>query len=394
MKKLLWLLLPLLFFSCGSPKYTVLNLVSDNPEVLLLVEFTHTQKNELRIIPHYKKHLVPDNLEDYDIVVSADIAALPMLEKLHSSKKTSLDTNELYSWASVGLNQGKDMIPLSFDLSVLLYREDQFSPSTSPFMLHPKEIETWATLDPPGEKGYTKIGFSPLWNVAYIRFLLENRGEDFSENGVFSYDPTLLKEVLDSQRIWLENNDREAMKSFDNKYRYIPDLELLRNGKVDFIQSSLSEFLSYQESSRKGLDFSLLAENHLLRPENVIYAGISDKTQQIEIAEKILILWTDAEFQKEYMNWKKQLREDSFGFLGGFSTIEKINHFELSRYYRELESRFVQDIQFMPPSDIPLHWSALTQEVLDPWLLDSLGPGEFPELDAYYKEWELHYIPD
>jgi len=387
----------IIFFSCNQENEDILILLSNSPEVIPLAEFYNSRQEDKKIMVYYEPYITLDELDQYnaDMIIARDINNTQYRAKLQEMNWNKQELDTLYS-SLIFRDENSTalkLLPLSFDIPVMLYKDKNFTDEELPFMIDSATIETLSSIEIE-EAGFTHIPFSPLWNPSYLRYLLHLQGEDFNKQGDFAYDSSRMSSFLEQQSTWLEANIDSAGDAFSEKYRYIPDIRLLQQERIDFVCSSLVEYLSLQESIRQDLQFSYLSLYGRIRPNNTVFAGINSSNKKQK--EAIMTIYTEilsSDFQKEYMNWKKSLKIDYFGFLNGFSSNKEINQLFLPEYYRELESRVFQEEQLLPVLETPSYWSAICGPVVEIWLKEYLNGIQATSLEDFYKEWDLQFIP-
>lgn len=397
MNRLLFLLIPLLalsFFSCSNNEKEVLRLVSDNPETILLAEFMNSQRQDLLIIPDYRENITPELLEqqNYDCVISGDLASPLYQPLIEENPDFSMDESAIYSrlWLHGGSKSAA--IPLAFNLPVVLYREDQFSNSSAPRIILPENLQNWNSSSIP-QNGFQHLGFSPLWNSSYLRYRSMLLGEDYQRLGEFDYSITLINDLLTEEAEWINENQGDMGHQFSDKYRYIPDLALLLQGRIDFTIDDLVSYFSIQESQRSQLGLSYLGNAQGVRPLDVQYAAVLKRSSHKEEALALLSQLTDGDFQRDYMEWKRTHRNSSFGYLGGLSSNSAVNRTTMAEYYPDWGRRIILEDQVLPAPFLPVSWKALSNDMLDNWFQLYFEEENPMELMEYYQEWSLHFIP-
>lgn len=390
-------LILLLLFSCNTREQIVLRILTDQADFIPVAEFYNSRQEQIRLIPLYKDYLTEDEIKSLepDLLISRDLGNQSFDSILKPIQMPALWEEKIYSSLIENQIQSEKIyaIPLSFDLPVILYREDYFSQEMPPFMISPQQLMDLTEKDL--QEGPLKhLTFSPLWEKSYLRYYLQLQGENFTDGQDFAYNAEDLQSTLDEQKVWLEETLEGRGKAFSIKYRYIPDIQLLHQGRLDFVCMGLQEFLSYQESIRKGLQFSYLALHGKIRPDSVLYASLTRKgsryeTECVEVLDTLL----DQNFQNDFLNWKITLRDESFAYMEGLSSLSDINQYILPQVYKELDSRIFQPDQLLPVLETPPYWSALSEEVVETWLSRYMNGENSQNLMDFYNDWELQFIP-
>ncbi|MDA3850798.1 MAG: hypothetical protein PF447_05965 [Spirochaetaceae bacterium] len=397
MKGNLYLLFFILILNgCRSGTPDNIKLLSDSPETLLPIEYFNSIQEDIRVEFIYTKRLDLQKLDQqkYDLLISRNLSSPVFLEKLAIPPNQEKFADKYYPALTSPylLRKSPVLIPLSFDLPLIIYRDDQFS-DPPPFTISFEELDELSTL-PATDEALSQMPFSPLWDGRYLRARLLFSGEDFQEQGKFNYDQEKLSLFMADQREWLMENQGEKALEFSRKYRYIPDIQLLNQGRLDFLYMELSEYLTQQESLSKALEFSYLSNSQKeCLPLDVLYMAITSQGSNHRQMEQFIDTLLSKDFQKDFLLWKDSLREDSFGFMGGLSSLPEVNRYVLSDYYQQLSLRMIQAEQLHPTPSLPENWIDLAPDVIDKWLIHYLEGEETQELQNFYRQWDLHYIP-
>jgi len=387
----------LIFFSCSGQEQLVLKVLTDQPEFIPAAEYFNSQQEQIRLIPLYEDYLTNEKIEalEADLLISKDLGSTYFHDALRPIEILKHWKEEIYpSLYNLQEEDGRVFaLPLSFDVAVVLYRDDFFAAEEAPFLISPEKLNSW-TEKSLKDGALQHLGFSPLWEKSYLRYVLQLNGENFVDEGIFSYDAEKIQPLLDEQKKWIEENLGDREKAFSTKYRYIPDIQLLKQGRLDFVCMGLQEFLSYQESIRDGLHFSYLSQHQKIRPDNIVYASITRKgARREEECLQVLDSLLDAEFQKDFLQWKNSLRDESFAFLGGLSSLRYMNQYVLPQIYKELDSRIFQPDQLFPIMETPPYWSAVSEEVVETWINLYMNGENSQNMQEFYNDWDLQFIP-
>lgn len=382
---------------------TTVVLWTDRADAAPLAEMFNVQQNEyvmeLRYDPDMNRAV---RLEDTnaDVVIAQSIedeSTAQLFRSVERLLNRDLDRGEFYqSLLENGRRGGRQMLlPLSFNLPVVYFLSREADPWDEAIVTIDEMREASRVFNELGDGQATRIAFSPLWNSAFLYELVRLEGfrVSESESGEPEWPLESLLPGINVAEDWvrLDNGGLDTDNSFRDQYLYDPAVRLVQQGRVQFGYDDSSTFFRRTDSGRSGLEFRWLgSEQRVLALEHVVYAGIPDSASNRPAAEAFLTWLFQPETQEQLLFENRRKRVDSFGIVGGFSSLWKISERSLPLHYPELESRVPPRTWIDFPLPSPRHWNSATGTVVRPWLIREVsGQTQARDLTASVQSWLL-----
>ncbi|MDC7223429.1 MAG: hypothetical protein PQJ60_06775 [Spirochaetales bacterium] len=391
-RKMLILPFVCLLFSCGNRGYSLLTVLTDQKDMVLISEYYNKIQDDTRLILIYDDYISLEDIvtEKPDLVIGKDLNSV-----LFRSNFLPVSLPEgIYPVLSGDLN-GKgetELIPLAFDLPVIVYSAGR---DDLPLMMDGEDLRREGMVRNRESEGeFVHMGFSPLWNPEFLYWYLRGEKVSFYEDGEFSYDQDRLSAQINDVRDWVEmvNGNLEKERAFSEKYRYIPDYKLLQKGTIDFVPMTFSRYSGLPGKETALMAYSWFGDGEHINPINCLYGGIPKESNYEDRAEQFLRWLVSVEGQKELIQYKG-VASPGFALFDRFSSLERINRLHLPLVFSDkLGNRIFLAEQLGTPPLEPENWSAVKGQVLDPWLNETFWKNNTLPLSSYFREWQLQFI--
>jgi len=279
-------------------------------------------------------------------------------------------------------------IPLSLDIPVVIAAD---LPGDSKFYSWEEISSHSGVFNKVVDGSLTQCGFSPLWSdsflTAYFYSGISSFADDMETNNLDD-----MKNIVNELVSWISNvnGSLELDQNFNEKYRYIPDYRLIKNGRIGFMVSSLSEWTMLPDKISRDLEAKTLTLAGGVQSTAILSAGIPVTASNPEGARAFLSWLLTEKTWDDYLRLTGRNRDDSFAFLGGISSSERINRNILVEYYPAL-GEFIplkgEMIRF--PGILP-QWTVLWDDFLLPRIKESIrNPQVVRDIAGQYKKWIL-----
>ncbi|MDA3957294.1 hypothetical protein [Oceanispirochaeta sp.] len=391
MKKIYPALLFLLISGCSQVDRS-LTIYSDSSEVAELVNlFNQTQSlYEASFIykPSGNKEMI--NPGQNDIIFENGLHGYMEKMKSLDDMRENIFVKSIYpEILKTGiLETSLKLIPLSLDIPVVLSKEKQ----------NGKKFITWKDLTLESkefnilkEGSLIQSGFSPLWSDSFLSTYYHTRihtliGEmdDIDFNDFIRTGDELI--------LWINdiNGSIELDHGFSEKYRYIPDYRLIREGRTAFTVIPLSEWALLPDNISRELEIQPLIIDGGLQSLKILSVGIPLTAKNPEGAKVFLTWLLEEKTWEDYLLLTGRNRDDSFAFLGGISSSETLNTKILPKTYPWIEPYIPRTGEFDRQADLPPQWIFLWKDLLLPMIRESISnPLYDRDMGKEYEEWLL-----
>jgi hypothetical protein len=289
------------------------------------------------------------------------------------------------------------LLPVSFDLYALAFDRNNFALLPDPFSVDISAIQRIASDYNLMRNGvWTRIGFSPLWNEAFLFLATELYGVNWSEGQPVSWDADKLEQTLEGLREWVivANDSIEADNDFYFKYFYEPPDKLAANDRILFAFTRVSDFFKLAEEHRNALDFRWLEyENRIIPAENVVYYGVYRNSRSKDAAAAFTGWFFNAETQQQFLAGGKATRsaETYFGVANGFSAMRAVTETVFPQYYSGMLGHIPPEEKIISPGVFPSFFPEIKERVILPYLREKIRLYDTPSkprpLDLRLSDW-------
>jgi hypothetical protein len=332
-----------------------------------------------------------------DLIVGTSIedgGTARLLQPLDRLMRRELDSEWFYAelLAAGSRNGRQHLLPISFNLPVI-YFSGRLPEIGASIIITPEEMRTGGEAFNAAEgEAWVRLAYSPIWNPSFLYQYVRTIGfqSHEAENGGPAWRHDLVEAGIAAAEAWIdEQGGWEADRAFQQKYLYDPQIELVRRGRVAFGYDTSDRFFSRSDVRREGLSFRWLGtEGTIHALEEVVYAGIPVGAKSRRGAERFLVSLLTEQQQSLVMESVLKKRVNSFGFVGGFSSLWRVTERQLPVHYPELAGRIPPSrwLRFAPAS--PRHWDSIVREVVEPWLMREVGgAAQARDLESSVRAW-------
>ncbi len=392
------LLLPafLILAGCSAVSFSTVSLLTDRSEMAAYAEVFNATQRDVRVELVYSRDpaaAVRRGGTGADAVVAESLAGPDMREHFRSVGDLfgpgRLDPRLFYANLLESGRQDKTqyLIPLSFNLPLVVYRAATLGEDVPGSYVTIDYIRTKAAeFDARKSRIARKVGFSPLWEPAFVYYAAALAGAAFRSNDGRSvqWDEAALERVLNRLREWMGGLDAEGLKDFDAKYLHMPYYRLIEDGRILFYLSDSREFLAIPLEKRQNLDFRWLGENDRIPVcEEIVHAGCLRGSRNPRGARRFLLWLFQPQTQIRLMetNHFKRL-PGVFGVAGGLPALVSVAENDLPQphHYPAFVGHIPPREMLVAPGLLPAGWRAVRDSVVLPWLAEAVrgGAAEVP----------------
>lgn len=356
-------------FNANQSKYRIIVEYKDNPAEALI---TAKKTPDLVIGPWLKgektrSHLIPIDYLFNELKIAPKQFYKPLLE--------------------LGNIRGRQyLLPVSFNLPALIFSPDKQLLISNDFSLSLDQIKALSKEFNIQKKGiYTKMGFSPRWNIEFPYLIALLFDVEFEEQTkLFGWNQSRLADAISYMKDWTKtvNSSITAEDDFQFKYLYDPPYTLVTGGKSLFSYMPSNELFVLPQDKIQNIDFRWITRaNRTCVNDGIIYTGICTKAPHLEAAEAFLIWFFSEKTQKELLNRARIMdtTESTFGISGGFSSLREVNEKIFPLHYPSLLGHQPPADSLAVPHILPNNWEILKSEIVIPYLSDTVGAPEGKE---------------
>lgn len=405
MKYLPLLLLTLLVSGCSLISNDVATMWTNQPEFAAFVELFNTTQSKYKIEIAYRAQpslsltsaekspdlVIGDRLSSANIVGSFS----PLDQILGNNE---IDTSLFYKdLLSTGRHDGRQfLLPVSFDLPVILYQKSNSSNSDKQTLLTLDDIFSASKeFNKKSKDNFKVMGFSPLWSPNFLFSTAELLGTDFHQTtrGNLAWDEQNLQKTITQLRSWVKEIDGgpQEESTFRDKYLYDPVYKLLETGRILYFPTTLTRYYDIPDAKRKTLEFRWLAEKTQIPvSENILYAGVPAHSRNKSAAYAFLKWFFKPETQSQLLDLVRYDRIKTFGIGNGFSSLSVVNDRDFPQYYPALLGKIPPPDYLVYPKSLPNDWADLKSNVIIPWMQrEVLATSAQQKLEEQLKAWRL-----
>ncbi|WP_428769705.1 hypothetical protein V1L52_11230 [Treponema sp. HNW] len=278
------------------------------------------------------------------------------------------------------VNNKQYLLPVSFNLSALIFSTDYTDIIPDNYMLDPDQIRDAAVrLNKINDKGmYTSMGFAPRWTPDFLYQIIKLYGADFSESAnqreSFRWNAKALSEGIAYLRTWTEqtNTSTAAEDDYQFKYLYNPRVKWVSEKHCLFAHINGSDLFRIPPERLQGIDFRWIQkDNKMPIEDDMISMGLYKYSKNLPAAELFIMWFMNTENQKKMLEWRSKLNlyTSSFGISGGFSSIRNVNERIFPVFYPALLGNLPAAEYLSVPNILPANWKEIKSAVILPYLL-------------------------
>jgi hypothetical protein len=391
---------------CGGGSGSIVTLFTNRQEIAAYSETFNSIQNGYRLEIQYRENTpaaLGSQAGEADLIIMENLAGRTSARGFRSLDgifgEGGPERENFYSaLLAVGQHEKRQaLIPVSFDLPILIFDAWASGPESSQFMINLDDLPRLAS--PKNKKtdgGYTSMGFAPRWNPDFLVQAARMRGAAFLEGAeaILSWNDSSLRQTIAHLREWTDtcNGGPGAEISYAEKYLYDPPYRQVALGRVQYAFTTIADFFLLPENRRLSLDFRWLAHgNKIFAYERILFAGIPAGSKNPNGAEAFLKWLFSVNTQRSLLELSRRKTPQVFGIASGFSSLRQINEEEFPRLYPHLAGHIPPEDILVFPHPLPYIWDRIKPQVIIPWMLKQLSaepPGE--DLDAQLHGWLQH----
>lgn len=379
---------------------------TNEAEIAAYIEQYNAQQEEYRIEVEYKPapaEALRKGSEHPDMIICERIVSREVFELLNPLdslfEKELLDPSLFYpGFFELGTGEEGEhyLLPVSFSIPAMMFKPSNMEGPLDNFFISFREIrEQSSTFDKREEDGeITHLGFSPDWDIDFLYLTTVLFGTNYRETsaGELAWNNSKLTESIHFIRDWIGTTDEEkaAVNQFNDKYMYDPDYKLINNDRILCSYTDIKDYLLIPQEKRTNLDFRWIAkENQIHVSDDLLFFGIPKKGRSKKVVESFVVWFFNESTQRKLMETALLKRMRSFGIAKGFSAIPEVNERHFQRYYPDLIGHIPTQQYLRFPTPLPLDWPEIKEEVLKPWLQQTVHRPETESFGERLNTWLL-----
>jgi len=383
-------ILSVLTLNLGCSGHRDMKLLTDRAELALAAEIYNVENDGARITLSYTESISAEKIrfENPDVIIGKNLSSIDVTYLLRRMKHVY----PVYETLQDSQEGRTHLIPLSFELPLIMGRSETMSKLPDPILVRADELReasrAFSVLSKDGR--LLRLAFSPSWNQDFLLDVLATKNPEPFSIDMESIDEESINQTVMDIRDWIIEGagDIESDIQFSNRYRYIPDEVSVLNGRILFARTDFEYWNSLPDVINRELDIRYFGGKRSIPVVSVVRAGIPKRAKSVRAAEDFIEWLMLPSTQSQLMKSWESAGITVFGFLGGLSSLQEVNQTVMAQHFPRIktpESQF-----FLAPRYLPIRWARTRGEVIIPWLeAATKSPRtELSLLDAY-REWDL-----
>jgi len=383
-------ILSVLTLNLGCSGHRDMKLLTDRAELALAAEIYNVENDGARITLSYTESINAEKIrfENPDVIIGKNLSSIDVTYLLRRMKHVY----PVYETLQDSQEGRTHLIPLSFELPLIMGRSETMSKLPDPILVRADELReasrAFSVLSKDGR--LLRLAFSPSWNQDFLLDVLATKNPEPFSIDMESIDEESINQTVMDIRDWIIEGagDIESDIQFSNRYRYIPDEVSVLNGRILFARTDFEYWNSLPDVINRELDIRYFGGKRSIPVVSVVRAGIPKRAKSVRAAEDFIEWLMLPSTQSQLMKSWESAGITVFGFLGGLSSLQEVNQTVMAQHFPRIktpESQF-----FLAPRYLPIRWTRTRGEVIIPWLEAAIKSPrtELSLLDAY-REWDL-----
>ena len=383
-------ILSVLTLNLGCSGHRDMKLLTDRAELALAAEIYNVENDGARITLSYTESISAEKIrfENPDVIIGKNLSSIDVTYLLRRMKHVY----PVYETLQDSQEGRTHLIPLSFELPLIMGRSETMSKLPDPILVRADELReasrAFSVLSKDGR--LLRLAFSPSWNQDFLLDVLATKNPEPFSVDMESIDEESINQTVMDIRDWIIEGagDIESDIQFSNRYRYIPDEVSVLNGRILFARTDFEYWNSLPDVINRELDIRYFGGKRSIPVVSVVRAGIPKRAKSVRAAEDFIEWLMLPSTQSQLMKSWESAGITVFGFLGGLSSLQEVNQTVMAQHFPRIktpESQF-----FLAPRYLPIRWARTRGEVIIPWLEAAIKSPrtELSLLDAY-REWDL-----
>jgi len=404
MKRLLPVALCVLLSGCGVLPHPTVRLLTDRPEVTAYVERFNGSQKEYRVEVVYAPSpaAAPFNKDQADVVIGDYLATPQLMDRFEPLgdvvKAGRIDPLQFYAGLlAMGAKDNRQvLLPVSFTLPTVVYAEGNAPGGGSNWVMSLDSMaEACRAFNGKSRPDVDHLGFSPFWNTDFFCWTASLSGARLrgGRGQTVLWETDGVGKALAALRTWVNdvNFGPETENAFAARWTVKPLYRLVSEKRILFYVASFKDFWSIPEERRKDLDFRWLssASNMIPVADDVLFAGVPRSSRNKKGGKAFLEWFFRPQVQRDILGVNQYRRINVFGVADGFSALKTINERDLPQRYPMLVSHIPPENFLLFPEVQPDDWVELRDQVVKPWIKDSLDRGSAAQtLEKRIEDWQ------
>ncbi|MDR3170834.1 MAG: hypothetical protein LBU17_04305 [Treponema sp.] len=396
--------------SCAFFEPNTAVLWTNRPEFAIYVAYFNASQDKYTVETRYFEspaQKLTDTREGPDIVIGDWLKSISTRTLFRSLdplfKQELLSSTAFYPrlLALGNIDGTQYLLPVAFNIPAIVFAQSNGGMLSDPFTIGLEEIKTLGKAYNIENKGvYSRMGFSPAWNDAFLFITATLFNTAFKEAPVqesipISWDAVALEHAMTYISSWIAeaNTGIQAEDDFVFKYCYDPPAKLAMSGRILFTYMNSAEFFTLDQEQKANLDFRWIAENDTIPlSEDTVYYGISKKGKAKAASIAFTTWFFKLETQRLLLEISKNYRinENLFGIGNGFSSLRIVTEQVFPQFYPSLLGHMPPEAFLAPPNILPRNWIALKERVILSYLHDRIrytGQDALRPLERRVSDW-------
>lgn len=367
-----------MLLSCNSTGPKVIVIKSDLPQILPLIEEFNKNNDSLKAVIDFNK-----SSTNWDLIIFKGQNSYSGEVQDLTNYINSIDEKVFYR--DLLLSSKKDntipYLPLSFDVSGLIYKKDRYQNKR---IIKIEDFIEDKTLK-----------FSPYWDSNFLIWYYLSHIPSFKKDNKY-FDDIVFHNAAQKAKGMLTNS-RETWDEdlFNKKYMHLSPWVLLTSDTIEYYFMDFSDFIDSDYERKNEIGFSFLSSNDLVTAnEDITYIGLKKGSKNQKEAYDFFNWIFKSSNQNLYIENNIKESGQSKLFLGELSSIVDVSQNLLPHHYPKQAIFIPQKEIVTSPRDIPQLWETLKEEVFIPLFMATRTQDveKWKELhDNLYTQWLKKY---
>jgi hypothetical protein len=392
----------LLLSACSEFDRGVAVLLTDRPEFAFYAEQFNINQNKYKIEVIYQNNIADDfyNAEKVpDIIAGSWLKSAVTLKYWQSldflfRKDAELEKKFYPSLLALGeFNKKQYLLPVSFNLPVIIFSGDNSKLVLDLFIIDLEEIKTLGkNFNEEKNNVFSRMGFSPLWNNDFLFEIAVIFNAAFKEGNPLGWDEEALDEAIFYIREWIDeaNGGFKAEDDFFFKYFFDPLSKLVIDSRILFAYTKSSDFFTMPSETQALLDFRILSgEGSIPVSEDAVYYGLYKRGKAQNAARAFTVWFFNEDTQMLLLQKSREnhISDTIFGIANGFSAMHTVNETIFPLYYSALLGHTPPAGMLDAPNILPKTWMEIKERVIIPYLYDACRMSNVVPLKQRLNDW-------
>jgi hypothetical protein len=291
-------------------------------------------------------------------------------------------------------NRKQYLLPVSFNLPVIVFSKKNESLISNPFTIEMNEIKRLGKdFNEDKDNVFSRMGFSPLWNDDFLFEIAVISNAAFREDSPLAWDAEALDNAVFYTREWIDeaNGGLKAEDEFFFKYFFDPPQKLVINSRILFAYMKSSKLFTMANETQLLLGFRALSGGGLIPVlEDAKYYGLHRRGRAKKAARAFTVWFFSENTQMLLLQKSKEnhLSDTIFGIANGFSAMRTVNETIFPLYYPSLLGNMPPADLLAAPNILPKKWMYIKERAVIPYLREACRTTEdAPSLEQRLNDW-------